>query len=105
MSPLSSPNVRNAIAILAVAITILGAAVGYGTLRAEVSKNSEAIGDLRDEVREAKSNAGASAAGASLQAQIAELGRRLDRIENRQERMEAQNNEIIKLLTRLGRSQ
>ena len=79
-------------------VAILGAAVGYGTLKADVKTNTDSINMLREEVREAKSNAGASAAGASLQAQITEVNHRLDRIES-------QNVEILRLLTRIGRPQ
>lgn len=89
-------NVRTLIAALGIVVTAGGVAVGYGTLRADVHTNTTSITELRAEVREAKSNAGASAAGASLQAQINEVNRRLDRIES-------QNNEILRLLTRVGR--
>lgn len=89
-------NLRTLIAAAGILATAGGVAVGYGTLRADVSDNTLDITELREEVREAKSNAGASAAGASLQAQINEVNRRLDRIEG-------QNTEILRLLTRMGR--
>lgn len=96
MSPLSSPNVRGAIAAVGILLTILGAAVGYGSLKADVRASHDDLESLREEVREAKTNAGASAAGAGILAQINEINRRLDRLE-------AQNTEILRLLTRMGR--
>ena len=89
-------NLRTILGAVGIVIAILTFAAGYGTLKADVKTNSDDIMDLRAEVHEAKSNAGASAAGASLLAQINEINRRLDRLE-------AQNAEILRLLTRMGR--
>lgn len=89
-------NIRTALVIVSAVLSAGGVAVGYGSLKADVKNSHDDISRLREEVREAKTNIGASAAGASLVAQINEINRRLDRLE-------AQNTEILRILTRIGR--
>ena len=68
------------IAIFSLVITVVGTAVGYGTLKGDVSQNTRELNRLQAEEQLAKSDPASTAAGQKLLGEIALLRFQLDQM-------------------------
>lgn len=84
----SSPKTAAVAVVVTVVLAVVGGAVGYGTLKGEVTANRDALYKLDGVVAGMAGNAGASAAGASILGKLDLINAKLDRIQLQMDRLE-----------------
>lgn len=74
--------------IVTTGAVLLGAAVGFGSLKGEVKTNKREIVELKAKVDLLSTNAAASAAGAMLIGMLREMNAKLDALQAQMDRLE-----------------
>lgn len=86
--PYINGNLKTIIAIGGFVLSIVGYAVGYGSLKSDVKNNYDKLTEVRQQLLQAENDPDASPAGAQLRGEIKVLRTQLDEIKQQLNRIE-----------------